>query len=312
MPVDPQIQTLLDRGTGVPATHTLTVAAARTQYEWRISLMAPAAPVGNVTERTVEGPGGSMVLRVYTPRSPGPYPLLVFFHGSGFVLCSLNTHDGMCRNLCAGADCLVVSVDYRLAPEHKFPAAVDDCVFATRWVADHAKDLNGDATRLGIAGDSAGGNIAAATALRLRDEGGPPLCGQLLLYPVTDYHTPGTPSYEANAEGYGLTRDTMKWFWNHYLTDPSGASNPYAAPLRARDLSGLPPALVITAEYDPLRDEGERYAERLREAGVRTAWLRYDGMNHGFLFWVGLVDKAGEAMAEACAWLRDAFKPARL
>jgi acetyl esterase len=231
----------------------------------------------------------------------------VFFHGSGFVLCSLNTHDGMCRNLCAGADCLVVSVDYRLAPEHKFPAAIDDCVFATRWVADHATELNGDAARLVIAGDSAGGNIAAATALRLRDEGGPPLCGQLLLYPVTDYHTPGTPSYEANAEGYGLTRDTMKWFWDHYLTDPSEASNPYAAPLRARDLSGLPPALVITAEYDPLRDEGERYAERLREAGVHTALLRYDGMNHGFLFWVGLVDKAGDAMAEACAWLRDAF-----
>jgi acetyl esterase len=307
MPVDPQIQTLLDKGTGVPATHTLTVAAARTQYEARISLMAPAAPVGNVTERTVEGPGGSMVLRVYTPRSLGPYPILVFFHGSGFVLCSLNTHDGMCRNLSAGADCLVVSVDYRLAPEHKFPAAVDDCVFATRWVADHATELNGDAPHLVIAGDSAGGNIAAATALRLRDEGGPPLCGQLLLYPVTDYHTPGTPSYAANAEGYGLTRDTMRWFWDHYLTDPSESSNPYAAPLRARDLSGLPPALVITAEYDPLRDEGERYAERLREAGVRTALLRYDGMNHGFLFWVGLVDKAGDAMAEACAWLRDAF-----
>jgi acetyl esterase len=307
MPVDPQIQTLLDKGTGVPATHTLTVAAARTQYEARISLMAPPAPVGNVTERTIEGPGGSMVLRVYTPRSPGPYPLLVFFHGSGFVLCSLNTHDGMCRNLCAGADCLVVSVDYRLAPEHKFPAAIEDCVFATRWVADHATELNGDAARLVIAGDSAGGNIAAATALRLRDEGGPPLCGQLLLYPVTDYHTPGTPSYEANAEGYGLTRDTMKWFWDHYLTDPSEASNPYAAPLRARDLSGLPPALVITAEYDPLRDEGERYAERLLEAGVGTALLRCDGMNHGFLFWVGLVDKAGDAMAEACAWLREAF-----
>jgi acetyl esterase len=203
VPVDPQIQTLLDKGTGVPATHTLTVAAARTQYEARISLMAPAAPVGNVTERIVEGPGGSMILRVYTPRSPGPYPLLVYFHGSGFVLCSLNTHDGMCRNLCAGADCLVVSVDYRLAPEHKFPAAIDDCAFATRWVAEHATELNGDAPRLVIAGDSAGGNIAAATALRLRDEGGARLCGQLLLYPVTDCHTPGTPSYEANAEGYG-------------------------------------------------------------------------------------------------------------
>jgi acetyl esterase len=146
----------------------------------------------------------------------------------------------------------------------------------------------------------------------LRDEGGPSLCGQLLIYPVTDYHTPGTASYEDNAEGYGLTRDTMKWFWDHYLSDPSEASNPCAAPLRARDLSRLPPALVMIAEYDPLRDEGELYAERLREAGVRTRLSGYDGMNHGFLFWVGLVDKAGDAMAEACAWLQDTFRHARL
>jgi acetyl esterase len=312
VPVDPQIQALLDKGTGVPATHTLTVAAAREQYEARISLMAPPATVGNVSQRITQGPGGSLVLRTYSPRSPGPYPLLVFFHGSGFVLCSLDTHDGMCRNLCAGADCLVVSVDYRLAPEHKFPAAVDDCVFATRWVAEHATELNADPARVIVAGDSAGGTLAAATTLRLRDEGGPSPCGQLLMYPVTDYHTPGTASYEDNAEGYGLTRNTMKWFWDHYLNDPSEASNPYAAPLRARDLSGLPPALVITAEYDPLRDEGERYAERLREANVRTRLTRYDGMNHGFLFWVGLVDKAGDAMTEACAWLRDTFEQARV
>jgi acetyl esterase len=312
MPVDPQIQALLDKGTGVPATHTLTVADARAQYEARISLMAPPAAVGNVSQRIVQGPGGSLVLRTYTPSSPGPHPLLVFFHGSGFVLCSLDTHDGMCRNLCAGADCLVVSVDYRLAPEHKFPAAVDDCAFAIRWVEEHATELGADPARIIVAGDSAGGTLAAATTLRLRDEGGPSLCGQLLMYPVTDYHTPGTPSYEDNAEGYGLTRDTMKWFWDHYLSDPSEASNPYAAPLRARDLSGLPSALVITAEYDPLRDEGERYAERLREASVHTALSRYNGMNHGFLFWIGLVDKAGEAMAEACAWLRDAFRQARM
>jgi acetyl esterase len=306
MPVDPQMQALLDKGTGVPATHTLTVADARAQYEARISLMAPPAAVGNVSQCTVQGPGGAMTLRTNTPRAPGPYPLLVFFHGSGFVLCSIDTHDGMCRNLCAGADCLVISVDYRLAPEQKFPAAVDDCVFATRWVAEHATELNADAARIIVAGDSAGGTLAAATTLRLRDEGGPSLCGQLLMYPVTDYHTPGTPSYEANAEGYGLTRGTMKWFWDHYLNDPSEASNPYAAPLRARDLSGLPPTLVITAEYDPLRDEGERYAERLRGAGVHAALSRYDSMNHGFLFWVGLVDKAGDAMAEACTWLQDA------
>lgn len=252
-----------------------------------------------------------MTLRIYTPNSPGPYPLLVFFHGSGFVLCSLDTHDGMCRNLCTGADCLVVSVDYRLAPEHKFPAAVDDCVFAIRWVAEHAAELGGDPARIIVAGDSAGGTLAAATTLRLRDERGPSLCGQLLMYPVTDYHTPGTPSYDDNAQGYGLTRDTMKWFWDHYLSDPSEALNPYAAPFRAKDLSGLPPALVITAEYDPLRDEGERYADRLRGAGVPTILARYDGMNHGFLFWVGLVDKACDAMAEACAWVQEAFEQAR-
>jgi acetyl esterase len=231
----------------------------------------------------------------------------VFFHGSGFVLCSLNTHDGMCRNLCAGADCVVVSVDYRLAPEHKFPAALDDCVFATRWAAEHASEMQADADRIVIGGDSAGGNLAAAAALRLRDEGGPPLRGQLLIYPVTDYHTPGARSYEENAEGYGLTRQTMEWFWAHYLNDANEAANPHAAPLKARHLRRLPPAFVMTAQYDPLRDEGEAYAERLRAAGVPTELSRWDGMNHGFLFWVGLVDKAGDAMAEVCAWLRAAF-----
>src|SRR5882724_9447501 len=210
MAVDPQIQALLDKGTGVPATHTLTVEAARAQYEARISLMAPPAAIGAVNEHTVQGPGGAMTLRTYSPLSEGPFPLLVFFHGSGFVLCSLDTHEGMCRNLCAGADCVVVSVDYRLAPEHKFPAALDDCVFATRWVAEHASRIHADADRIVIAGDSAGGNLAAAAALRLRDESGPPLRGQLLIYPVTDYHTPGTPSCEENAEGYGLTRQTME------------------------------------------------------------------------------------------------------
>jgi acetyl esterase len=287
----------------------LSVAKARAQYEARIPLMAPAAKIGSVSECSIAGPGGALALRIYRPQGDGAFPLLVFFHGSGFVLCSLDTHDGMCRNLCAGAQCIVVSVDYRLAPEHKFPAGLDDCVSATRWVADHAHELSGDATRIAIGGDSAGGNLAAAAALRLRDEGGPPLCGQLLIYPVTDYHTPGTTSYEQNAEGYGLTRDTMVWFWDHYLNEPSEAANPLASPLRARDLSGLPPALVVTAEYDPLRDEGEFYAARLREAGTRAITSRWDGMNHGFFFWAGRVDKAGEAMAESYGWLRQAFQP---
>ena len=307
MPVDPQIQALLDKGTGVPATHTLPVDVARAQYEARIALMAPPAGIAGVREQTIDGPSDQLRIRIYTPHGAGPFPLLVFFHGSGFVLCSLDTHDGMCRNLCAGAGCVVASVDYRLAPEHKFPAGLEDCLHATRWVALHAGQLGGDPSRIVVGGDSAGGNMAAVTAIRVRDEGGPALCGQLLLYPVTDYHTPGTPSYEENAEGYGLTRDTMKWFWAHYLRDPPEGTNPHASPLLAPDLSSLPPALVITAEYDPLRDEGEIYANKLRTAGVPTALSRYDGVNHGFMFWVGIVDKADAAMNEACEWLRDLF-----
>jgi acetyl esterase len=311
MPVDPQIQALLDQGTGVPATHTLPLDVARAQYEARIALMAPAGDIASAREQTIDGPGGPLRIRIYTPRGTGPFPLLVFFHGSGFVLCSLDTHDGMCRNLCAGSECVVASVDYRLAPEHKFPAGIDDCLHATRWAAAHAAELGADPRRIAVAGDSAGGNIAAVTALRVRDEGGPALCGQLLLYPVTDYHTPGTPSYQENAEGYGLTRDTMKWFWDHYLSNPTEGADPHASPLRAPDLSDLPPALLVTAEYDPLRDEGEFYAEKLRANGVPTALTRYDGVNHGFMFWVGVVDKAGAAMNEACNWLRGVFAGAR-
>jgi len=305
MPVDPQVQILLDKGAGVPATHTLSVDEARRLYEARIPLMAPPPAVDTIYDRLLASPSGELRVRVYRPARQRNLPMVVFFHGSGFVLCSLNTHNGICQNLCAGAGCTVVSVDYRLAPEHKFPAGLDDCVWASRWVVEHAHELDADPTNVVIAGDSAGGNMAAAAALRLRDEGGPALRGQLLIYPVTDYHTPGTPSYERNAEGYGLTRETMNWFWRHYLNDESEASNPYVSPLRARDHSGLPHALVVTAEYDPLCDEGEMYAAKLAQAGVPVQYKCWPGMNHGFLFWVGVVDRAGMAMAETCGWLRD-------
>ena len=189
MPVDPQIQALLDKAAGLPATHTLPVAEARRQMEARTGAMAPPAAVAGVEEYRIAGPAGPLRLRIYTPKAGSPYPLLVFFHGSGFVLCSLDTHDGMCRNLCAGADCVVVSVDYRLAPEQKFPTGLDDCVAATRWAIEHAREFGADPARTVVGGDSAGGNLAAATALRVRDENGPALRGQLLIYPVTDYHT---------------------------------------------------------------------------------------------------------------------------
>ncbi|MBV9116962.1 MAG: alpha/beta hydrolase [Acetobacteraceae bacterium] len=307
MPVDPQIQALLDAARELPALQTLTPEQARAQFAARRFEGVRVPAIAGAEDRAIDGPGGPLGLRVYTPLGQGPFPLLVFFHGSGFVVCSLDTHDAMCRNLCAGAGCVVVSVDYRLAPEHKFPAAPEDCLHATRWAATNAASLGADPARVAVGGDSAGGNLAAVTALRVRDEGGPALCAQLLVYPVTEYWDAGMPSYAENAEGYGLTRDGMKWFWDHYLENLEDARDPRAAPLRAPDLRGLPPALVVTAEYDPLRDEAERYAARLREAGVPAELVRYAGMNHGFFFWPGVVDVAGTALDAASAWLRRAF-----
>ena len=303
MPVDPQIQAILDRAAMLPGTHTLTVAGARARYEALVKVLPPAAGIAGVAEREIDGPDGKLRLRIYTPEGSGKFPAIVFFHGSGFVLCSLDTHDGMCRNLCGGAGAVVVSVDYRLAPEHRFPAAPDDCLAATRWVGAHGAEIGVDPARIVVAGDSAGGNLAAVTALRVRDEGGPLLVGQLLLYPATAHCSADMPSYAENAEGFGLTRATMEWFWGHYA-DASAAGNPHAAPLIAGDLSRLPAALIQVAEYDPLRDEGVRYAERLLEAHVPVEMSRWDGMNHGFLFWVNQVDAATEAMRESCAWLR--------
>lgn len=312
MPLDAEIRRILDRSAGLPPLATLTVAEARERYA-RITAALPApATVGTVAERIIPGLTAPQALRVYRPEAAAgaPLPILVFFHGSGFVVCSLETHDGMCRNLCAGSGFLVVSVDYRLAPEHPFPAAPDDCLSATRWISDHAAALGGDPTRMIVAGDSAGGNLAAVTTLRLRDEGGPSFIGQLLLYPVTGHYARETPSYRDNAEGFGLGRDGMRWFQPHYLPDAAHARHPHAVPLLAGDLAGLPPALIMTAEFDPLRDEGEEYGRHLAEAGVCTKVMRWDGMNHGFLQWVGRVPGADEAMGCACKWLRACADPA--
>jgi acetyl esterase len=307
MPVDPQLQPFLDAGAALPPFDALSVEEARARLKVHPLPGARADAVASVADRTIPAPAGPLGLRVYTPRGAGPFPLLVFFHGGGFVVCDLDTHDALCRNLCAGAGCVVASVDYRLAPEHRFPAAPDDCLAATRWAAEHAAELGADPARVAVGGDSAGGNLAAVVALRVRDEGGPRLAGQLLLYPTTDAEAAGMPSLAENAEGYGLTRRDMAWFKDHYFNDPSEAGNPHASPLRAADLRGLPPALVQTAEYDPLRDEGEAYAARLREAGVPTTVSRRAGMIHGFLFFPGLVGAADAALDEACAWLRGTF-----
>ena len=307
MPVDPQIQALLDLRATLPPLHTLTVAQAREQFAAREIPGLRIPEVAAVRTISIAGPAGPLALRVYTPLGVGPFPLMVFFHGSGFVVCSLDTHDVMCRNLCAGSRCVVVSVDYRLAPEAPFPAAPDDCLTATRWAAAHAGEIGADRrrTRLVLAGYSAGGNLATVTAMRIRDQGGPPVAGQLLIYPVTDHPSGHWPSYEENAEGYGLTTAGMRWFWDNYLPDPAGLDEmPCAAPYRATSLAGLPPALVITAQYDPLRDEAEAYGERMRREGVPVEIRRWNGMNHGFFFFPGLVDRATAATDEACAWVR--------
>ena len=295
---------LLMRVTGGKPLNELPIPEARKAALAQIPKRRKSMPLADITNRTIPGPAGDIPIRIYAPQGQGPFPLVIFFHGGGFVVGNLDTADEMCRTLCWGADCVVLSVDYRLAPEHKFPAAPDDCLAATRWAAAHAAEFNADPARLVVAGDSVGGNLAAVTALRMRDEGGPALCGQLLIYPVTDYHTPPTPSYLANAHGYLLTRAMMIWFWAHYLNHASEAGHPHAAPLAVPDLRGLPPALVITAEYDPLRDEGERYAERLQQAGVPTVHARYAGMIHGFFVLGDLFGGSRRAIAEANAWLR--------
>lgn len=245
-------------------------------------------------DEAADGPGGPIPLRLYTPRAPGPRPGLIWFHGGGWVTGSLDSHDGLCRQLALDTGAVVVAVDYRLAPEHRFPAAVEDALAATRWVADRAARLGIDAGRLAVGGDSAGGNLAAVVSAIARD-GGPPLCWQLLVYPITDCDL-DTPSYRENAVGYLLTRAGMAWFWDHYLPDPASRAHPHASPLRAPDLSNLPPAYVITAEYDPLRDEGESYARRLRDAGVPTRLDRFEGMVHGFLRRTDRLDRSHEAL----------------
>ncbi len=308
MPLDPQIKVLLDQmaALNAPPLHTLPPEFARMAIKAGPSAAIEGAPVGRVENRTIPGPTGEIPVRIYTPEGVGPFPTLVYFHGGGWVICDLDTHDALCRDLTNGAGCVTVSVDYRLAPESKFPAAVDDCVAAMEWVAAHAGEIGGDSARLAVGGDSAGGNLAAVVAQVARQRGGPKLGFQLLIYPATDF-TADTDSIRENSEGYFLTHDDMVWFRDHYLPSLDERTNPLASPMLAPDLSGLPPALVITAEYDPLRDEGEQYGQRLREAGVPVTISRYDGMVHGFLSLAAGLDGGRRGIDEAASALRAAF-----
>ncbi len=303
MPLDSEARTLLDQmaAAGGTPVHLLALDEARQRFRQAFAALAgPPVPVAQIEGRIIPTPDGPLSVRLYQPDLPVPLPVLVWFHAGGWTLGDLETTDSLCRALASDAGCLVVSVDYRLAPEYPFPAAFDDAEAAVRAVAARAGEWGGDTKRLAVGGESAGGNLAAVTAIRLRATGGPPLIAQLLVCPVTDYHDPGTPSYTANAEGYFLTRASMKWFWGNYLPVGIAPTDPRVSPLHAPDLAGLPPALVVTAEYDPLRDEGEAYAVRLRAAGVPTLLRRYPGTIHCFLS-MGVLDRGRVGRGETAA-----------
>jgi acetyl esterase len=309
MALDPDMKTLLDQmaAAKLQSFHQMTPTAAREQMKRRVSAGDPV-PVGRVEDRMIPGPNGEIPIRIYTPDGNGPFGALIYFHGGGWVVGNIEMTDQPCRMITKAAGCVTVSVDYRLAPEHKFPAGPEDCYAATKWVANNATALGCDPSRIAVGGTSAGANLAAAVALMARDRSAPNVAYQLLVYPATRREL-DTPSHKQFASDgyYILSRADMEWFWGHYLASEADAANPYACPARAKSLAGLPPALVITAEFDPLRDEGESYAARLREEGVATVLKRYDGVTHGFFGMPSAVEKSRVAIAEASAALRAAI-----
>ena len=309
MPLDPQAEALLRSfaEAGMPALDALPPVEARVVFDEAFRTPPEALePVQRVEDLRMPGPGGDLPLRLYSPSEETGLPGLVHYHGGGWVIGSLETHDAFCRSTAAAAGCTVIAVDYRLAPENRFPAAFEDCYASLCWVAENAQRLGVDAGRLGVIGDSAGGNLAAAVAIHARDSGGPALALQALLYPALD-PTMGFPSIDENAEGYFLTRSAMQWFWGHYRGEGGNPRDPRLAPPCAESLAGLPPALVITAGFDPLRDEGDAYAAALERAGCEVEHSRYDGAFHGFALMAAQLDSGRDAAAQVAAFVRKRF-----
>ncbi len=315
----PQAKALLEmmEQRGVPPVHTLTPEEARRAYLERRHITQPQPPaVAQVRPLQAPGPHGAIPLRLYLPLSAavradvsghgqpsGALPVLVFFHGGGWVIGDLDSHDTLCRELANGAGIAVVAVDYRMGPEHRFPAAVDDCIAATYWVHSQAAELGLDPARMAVGGDSAGGNLAAVVAIAVRDGAPLKLAYQLLIYPATDMRR-SAPSHTHNGQGYLLTQDTMRYFHDHYITQPEHDHDWRASPLLHANLANLPPALVLTAGYDPLRDEGLHYAQRLTEAGNRATHLSFERQIHGFILMGRVIDEANAAVAVCAAELR--------
>ncbi|WP_022666205.1 alpha/beta hydrolase [Desulfospira joergensenii] len=323
MPVHPQAQRILDAGKLLSPMETLTVAAARQRCMDTFCTGHPPEKIRSIQDRILDlgpdlrldafqdlgsGPFPDRIpVRIYTPDGQAPQPVLVYFHGGGFVVNNLDTHDGICRNLANRAGSIVVSVDYSRAPEFRFPAALLQCYKATAWVARNAAQIGGDPHRIAVGGDSSGGTLAAGVTLMARDMGAPPVCFQLLIYPALDDCLPGTLSYRKFSTGYSLTLAIMKWFFDHYLPGKIDKDTPYLFPARSKSLENLPGALIITAEYDPLRDEGEEYAFRLEKAGSDVTLKRYEGMIHGFIIMHRAIDRGKQALEEAGEFLKNRF-----
>jgi acetyl esterase len=305
MPLDPQAKDLLERlrRTRMPGLERLPLPLARATYATVIPLAGPREEVARVEDRLIPG---NLSVRIYTPEGSGPRPALIYFHGGGWVVGSLDTIDNPCRQLANASGCTVISVGYRLAPEHKFPIPVEDSYWATRYIAEHAADFDVDPAKIAVGGDSAGGNLAAAVTMLARDRGGPSLAFQLLIYPPTDTAL-DTPSHREFAKGFALTRVEIQWFLRQYLVRPEDGLLPLVSPLKAKSLRGLPPACIITAEFDPLRDEGEAYAARLRTSSVPAETRRFDGMIHGFFQLAGIMDQGKKAIQHAAAALKAAL-----
>ena len=308
MPLDPQAQKVVDAlaALNLKPFRDSSPAEARESMRSRTAALGPFEEVPAVADHRVPVTGGEITVRVYKPAGMGPHPVLVFYHGGGWVIGDLYTHDGICRSIVNAAGCAVASVDYRLAPEFKYPVPVEDSYAGLLWVVANATRLGLDSARIAVGGDSAGGNLAAVMALLARDRRGPRLLLQILVYPVTDYDF-GTASYRENGTGFVLTTDDMRWFWRHYLSREEQGREMTASPIRAKSLADLPPALVITAGCDPLRDEGDAYAARLRDAGVAVTLTQYPGMFHGFLRMTRILDQSRVLLDEIAGALKKAL-----
>ncbi|MGC8639394.1 MAG: alpha/beta hydrolase [Isosphaeraceae bacterium] len=310
MELDPQVKDFLDRlaQAQLPPIQEQTVAQARAQMNMSTQFLGSLPRVAGVENRRIPSPGGEIRIRIIKPEGAeqGALPVLVYFHGGGWVLGNLESHEGVCRAIANAAGLIVVVADYRLAPEHAFPAAAEDAHAAAAWVVAHAAEFGGDPARVAVGGDSAGGNLAAVACLMARDRGGPHLAFQLLIYPITDFNLHNA-SYRQFAEGYFLTRGEMAWYWEHYVPKLDDRWHPHASPCQATDKTGLPPAFVITAGFDVLRDEGEHYAGQLQAAGVHVKIRRYEGMIHSFIRRYPFFDQGKAAIEEIGRELRQAL-----